>query len=174
MEQAPAPATHVPAFVRAGAFWGVAAIVVGLDQLSKAIIRGSLDRGEEWPDGWAVHLTYVTNTGAAFGILKDQTAFLAVMSLVGLVAIYLYYRNPPFNHWAASVGIGLMLGGAAGNLIDRIARGRVTDWIEFPNFPAFNVADSSINVGVAVIVIGYLLFGEREAPKASEDAPPGG
>lgn len=164
----------VPDAVRRAAFWAAATIVIGLDQATKAIIRASLDRGEDWPDGWPVHLTYVTNTGAAFGILKDQTAFLAVMATVGLVAIYLYYRNPPFQHWAASVAVGMMLGGAAGNLIDRVLRERVTDFIKFPDWPAFNVADSSISVGVAIIIIGYLIFGEQPSDRPHEDAPPDG
>jgi signal peptidase II len=97
------------------------------------------------------------------------------MTLIGLAAIYLYYRNPPFQHWLASIGIGMMLGGALGNLIDRVRVGRVTDFIHFPNFPNFNVADASINIGVAIIVIGYLLFGQKKEPtETHEDAPADG
>jgi signal peptidase II len=170
---APARGSVAPA-IRRNLFWAAAAIVIGLDQATKAIVRASLERGEDWPDGWPVHFTYITNTGAAFGILKDQSAFIAIMAGVGLVAIYLYYRNPPFQHWIASVAVGMMLGGAAGNLLDRIFRERVTDFIKFPEWPAFNVADSSISVGVAIIIIGYLLFGEQPRERPHEDAPPDG
>jgi signal peptidase II len=151
-------------------FFGAAAFVIALDQASKAIVRASLDRGESWPDpDWPVRIRYVTNTGAAFGILEDQTVFLIVMAFIGLGAIYLYYRYPPFDHLAAPAAIGLILGGACGNPIDRIRLGEVTDFIDFPRFPAFNVADSSINVGIAIIVIGYVLL----APKPrTESAPP--
>lgn len=148
-------------------FLGAASAVVALDQITKVIVRLNLDRGESWPDSdWPVKVRYLTNTGAAFGILQNQTTFLIVMALVGLVAIYLYYRFPPFEHGIVPLAIGLMLGGACGNLIDRIVLGRVTDFIDFPRFPAFNVADSSINLGIAVIVIGYLLIGR------DTDTPP--
>ena len=148
---------------RALIFWGAAAVVVVLDQVTKVIVRASLGRGEAWPE-WDLpfRLRHVTNTGAAFGILEDQTAFLIVMAVIGLGAIYLYYRNPPFNHWTASVGIGLLLGGALGNLIDRVRLGRVTDFFDPDSFPAFNVADSAINIGIAVLVVGYLVWGSRE------------
>ncbi len=162
-------------------FWIAAVGVVAADQGTKAIVRGTMDVGDAWPDGWPVNIRYVTNTGAAFGSLQNATTFLIAMSLIGLAAIYLYYRNPPFQHWLASVGIGMMLGGAVGNLIDRVRLGRVTDFIHFPHWPNFNVADSSIFVGVAIILAGYLLFGETK-PAASpvmpaephEDAPPDG
>src|SRR2546425_9999266 len=135
-------AAQVPAWVsavwgRRALFWGPAIAVVVLDQLTKGIVRGLLDRGEAWPDDWPVQLRYVTNPGAAFGILQDQTIFLTLMAFIGLGAIYLYYRYPPFNHWLAPVAIGMMLGGAAGNLIDRVRLGRVTDFIDFPHYPAF-------------------------------------
>lgn len=158
------------------AFWLAALVVIALDQVTKTMVRTWLDRGESWPDAdWPVKIKHVTNSGAAFGILQDQTAFLIVMALIGLGAIYVYYRNPPFNHWSATLGIGMMLGGAAGNLIDRVRVGRVTDFIDFPNFPSFNVADSSINVGVAIVIIGYLLFGQAESlsGRGGEEAPAG-
>jgi len=142
-------------------FWAAAAAVLALDQLTKALVRASLERGEAWPDDWPVRIRYITNTGAAFGILQDQTAFLMLMTVIGLAAIYLYYRYPPFDHAVVPTAIGMMLGGAIGNLVDRVRLGRVTDFIDFPLWPAFNVADSSITVGVAVIIIGYIFFAER-------------
>jgi len=153
------------------AFWGAAAAVIAADQATKTLIRTFMDRGETWPSAdWPVRLKYVTNTGAAFGILQDQTVFLTVMALIGLAAIYVYYRYPPFQHWVATLAIGMMLGGAVGNLIDRIIRGRVTDFIDFPRFPSFNIADSSITVGVAIIIIGYLLLEARKEAPAPSDA----
>jgi len=165
IEQAQSPAPPVRRISgRTLSFWGVAAVVVALDQLTKTIVRATLDVGESWPSGdWPVRIRNVTNTGAAFSSLQNQTVFLIVMTFVGLAAIYMYYRNPPFKHWVAAVAIGMMLGGATGNLIDRIRVGRVTDFIDFRHFPTFNVADSSISVGVTIIVIGYILFGEHQA-----------
>lgn len=156
-------------------FWGAATIVIALDQATKIAVRTGLDRGESWPDAdWPVRLRHVTNTGAAFGILEDQTLFLIVMAFIGLGAIYLYYRYPPFDHWVVPIAIGMLLGGASGNLLDRVRAGEVTDFIDFTRFPAFNVADSSINVGIAIIIIGYLLLAPKpktaEEPTADENA----
>jgi signal peptidase II len=164
------PAAPSPGLRRA-LFVGAAALVLVLDQVTKALVGAFMDRGDAWPEGWPVRLHYVTNTGAAFGILRDQTGFLIVTAIIGLVAIYLYYRNPPFDHLAAPIAIGMMLGGAAGNLVDRLRLGRVTDFIDFPSWPAFNVADSSITIGIAVLLIGSLLFAGRSPPEPrSEDA----
>lgn len=173
------PRSHPPHRVRSLGFWAAALIVIGLDQSTKAIVRASLERGESWdPTGLPIQIRYVTNSGAAFGILQDQTMFLIAMTLIGLVAIYLYYRNPPFDHWVGSVAIGLMLGGALGNMIDRVRLGRVTDWIDPDRFPALNIADACINVGVFLLIVGYLMFAKRhdkppeeESTLHHEDAP---
>ena len=151
-------------------FWGAALTVIALDQGTKAVIRAWLERGESWPDAdWPVRIRYVTNTGAAFGILEDKTAFLSIMALIGLAAIYLYYRYPPFEHGVVPIAIGMMLGGAAGNLIDRIRLGRVTDFVDFRFWPAFNVADSSISIGIFILLVGYLFLLPSEQ-KREEDA----
>ncbi len=156
-------------------FIGAALVVLALDQASKELVRTLMDRGDAWPDGWPVRLHYVTNTGAAFGILKDQTGFLIVTTVIGLAAIYLYYRYPPFEHLVAPAAIGMMLGGAIGNLVDRLRLGRVTDFIDFPFWPAFNVADSSIVIGIAVLLLGYSIFAKPPPPGAeNEDAGTGG
>jgi signal peptidase II len=152
-------------------FWGAALSVIMLDQITKAMVRTGLDRGESWPDpDWLLRIRYVTNTGAAFGILQDQTTFLIVTALIGLTAIYLYYRFPPFDHWIVPIAIGLMLGGAVGNLVDRVRVGRVTDFVDVGWFPAFNVADSSITIAIAVLVIGYVFLwdGPTKKPPADE------
>ena len=164
-----APAPDAP--LRRSLFLGAAFLVLALDQATKALIRAFMDRGEAWPDGSFVRLHHVTNTGAAFGILQDQTAFLIITTFVGLAAIYLYYRYPPFDHFVAPIAIGMMLGGAAGNLVDRLRLGRVTDFIDFGFWPSFNVADSAITIGIATLLIGYAFLAERPPPKAErEDA----
>lgn len=176
-EAAEAPRGRMPAGrSRALVFWGAALAVIVLDQVTKAAVRATLERGESWPDAdWPLKIRYVTNTGAAWGILEGQTLFLIIMAFIGLMAIYLYYRNPPFDHWIAAAAIGMLLGGALGNLIDRIRLGRVTDFVDPWRFPAFNVADSAITVGVAVLILGYLVFVEEQHRQGShEDAPPEG
>jgi signal peptidase II len=171
VKEASSPAP-TPARLKPILFWGAAVVVFALDQATKAAVRTSLERGESWPDpDWPVRIRYVTNTGAAFGILEDQTIFLIVMAFLGIAAIYLYYRFPPFEHWVVPIAIGMLLGGASGNLFDRVRLGEVTDFIDFPRFPAFNVADSSINIGIATIVIGYLLLAPRSNPSERPAQP---
>jgi signal peptidase II len=146
-------------------FFGVALLILAFDQITKAMIVRSLRIGESWPDpDWFVKFTYVTNTGAAFGILQGQAIFLTITTIIGIGAIVVYYLFPPFEHWIVRVAMGLLLGGAAGNFVDRVRIGHVTDFIDFSFWPTFNVADSSISIGVTVLIVGYLfqeLFGQR-------------
>jgi signal peptidase II len=174
-EAANPPATGKTApWLRRTLFFGAAFVVLTLDQATKALVRAFMDRGDTWPDDSFVRLHYVTNSGAAFGILQDQTGFLIITTFIGLAAIYLYYHYPPFDHIVAPIAIGMTLGGAAGNLVDRLRLGRVTDFIDFQFWPSFNVADSSITVGIIVLLIGYALFAEHPPPKAERDAGPDG
>ena len=153
---------------RSALFFSVAAFVLALDQATKELVRATLERGDFWPSAdWAVRIHHVTNTGAAFGILKDQTGFLIVTTFIGLAAILLYYRFPPYDHILVPLAVGMMLGGAMGNLADRIRLGRVTDFIDFPLWPAFNVADSSIVVAVVVLLAAYTLL----QPRRTEERP---
>jgi signal peptidase II len=150
--------------------FGVALMVLAADQLTKHFIRARLAIGEVWPSAsWPVHLEHVTNTGAAFGILQNQSIFLVFTSLIGLAAIVLYFVYPPFHHPLLRIAFGMQLGGAIGNLLDRIRLGSVTDFIAFPHYPRFNVADSCIVVGV-LILAWFLVFrdGERHKHRASD------
>lgn len=140
-------------------FFLIAALVVALDQLTKYAIRSNLLPGETGVDWHFVRIIRVTNTGAAFGILQGQGAFLTITTLLGLAAIILYYLYPPMEHGLLRLALGLQLGGAVGNLTDRVRQGGVTDFIDFRYWPAFNVADSAIVVGVATIV-GFFVLSE--------------
>ena len=148
-------------------FFVIAAAVVALDQATKVIIRASLDRGEVWPDrDWLLNIVNVSNSGAAFGMRQGQTTFLIVTSFVGVAAIVLYYLYPPLEHGLLRVALALQLGGAAGNLIDRVRFGEVTDFINFDFFPAFNVAAASITIGVGAILLFFLTMeSDRLTPK---------
>ena len=152
----------------------IAAAVFGLDQWSKAFVKTSLAEGEWWapiPAGWRLfRFTHTTNTGAAFGIFPNQGGFFVVIAIVVVVAIVLYYRNLPDGSWLVRIALGLQLGGAMGNLVDRLRFGYVTDFIDVGFWPVFNVADSSIVIGVALIA--YSLWQEdlqRDLP-ATVDA----
>ena len=147
-------------------FAGIAILVIVADQVSKRLIDRSLLLDQSWPsESWPVHLTHAANSGAAFSILQGQTAFLIVTSFIGLAAILLFFFYPPVEHPLLRVALGLQLGGAIGNLIDRLAYGSVTDFISFPHYPAFNVADSSIVIGV-VILVWFLVFKDEGESRA--------
>jgi len=134
-------------------FFIVAAAVIALDQVTKYLVRANMSLGQSFPESGPVRIVRVTNTGAAFGMLQGQTFFLTVTTLLGLGAILLYYLYPPMDNRILRVALGLQLGGAIGNLSDRVRVGEVTDFIQWPHWPAFNVADSSITVGVVAIVV---------------------
>jgi signal peptidase II len=151
-------------------FFLIAATIVAADQFTKWLVRSNLARYEAWPDGWEfVRIIHVTNSGAAFGMLQGQTPFLIVTSILGLAAIVLYYLYPPMDHGVIRIALGMQLGGAVGNLIDRVRLGEVTDFIDVGSFPTFNVADSSISVSIAAVLL-FFVFQETDQPKARPEA----
>ena len=144
---------------RRGAWLGmlvVAAVVVALDQVAKAAIVGSMELGERTDLALGFDLTRVMNSGIAFGLFSDGSD-AAVLAFTGaalalIVGWFAFDTTRPLL-W---LGVGLLSGGAIGNLIDRISEGAVTDFIDPPLWPAFNVADIAITAGVFVIAISAL------------------
>jgi len=140
--------------------WGragsVAAAVVAADQLTKALVRHGIDAGQERSVLPGVQLVHVSNKGVAFGFLSGGGAIVLVFTFaaLALLAAYLTVRPERPLLWLPT---GLLIGGAIGNLIDRIAHGQVTDFIKVPLWPAFNVADISITFGVLALL--YALEG---------------
>jgi signal peptidase II len=140
-----------------------ALLIVVADQLTKMWVRTHLAVGQSLPEVGFPRLTYVRNTGAAFGLFHGQTLPLTIISFVGVVvlliyAFLLYRRFPLLDNWVAWVGISLVFGGTVGNLIDRLFLGYVTDFIDFGFWPAFNLADSAIVVGVIVFACSILFL----------------
>src|SRR5438105_3888930 len=152
-------------------FFAIAGAIVTADQLTKWAVRSNLALGESWPhNGGMIKIVHVVNSGAAFGILQGQTPFLIVTSLLGLGAILLYYVYPPMDHGLIRLALGMQLGGAIGNLIDRVRLGEVTDFIHVGSFPTFNIADASISTSIAVVLI-FFLFQESDTRKRDEEDP---
>ena len=143
--------------------------VLVLDQLTKYLIRANLRLGESWPREGLLRITHGSNTGAAFGLFPNQTAVLIVASLIAIGFIWYFYRTHVMPRRLIRLAIGLQLGGALGNLIDRLRVGAVVDFINFGWWPAFNVADSSIVVGISLLIGVLLLYGEE-----SESRPDAG
>ena len=141
--------------------------VFAADQLTKFAIKGTLRLGESWPSEGFIRLTHGANTGTAFGLLPNQTLFLIIASIVAIAFLAYFYRAYALPSPILRLAIGLQLGGAFGNLFDRVAFGAVTDFIDVGWWPIFNIADSSICVGMATLVIVMLLFDRKPA-----DEPP--
>lgn len=134
------------------AFTVIVPAIVVLDQVTKILIRAWLAEGESWPgrDG-LLRLSHVENSGAAFGVFQDAGAFLLVATVIGVVALGAYLVLSSGSGWLSVGPLALILGGATGNLIDRAFRGTVTDFIDPARYPAFNVADSAIVIGIAAL-----------------------
>ncbi|MDY6892575.1 MAG: signal peptidase II [Chloroflexota bacterium] len=135
----------------------VSIVVIGADQFSKYLITATMELGQSIPAEGIIRLTYTTNTGGAFGLFANQTFLLTMIAFVGIAVLVLYLRYLPLDSRLLRLGLGLALGGAAGNLIDRVRLGEVTDFIDVGFWPIFNIADSAIVVGTFLIVY-YLLF----------------
>ena len=152
---------------------GVVATWVALDQITKVVVRESLHRGEHWELAPFFRFSHITNDGAAFGLLDNMNTLLAVTTVVVIVVLVIYYFAPPIDHWLPRLGLALILGGALGNLLDRLYQGRVTDFINFSHYPAFNLADSGITLGVIAIVASLILWSGGERGTTSKPRPDG-
>jgi signal peptidase II len=140
---------------------------VALDQLAKAIVRSSVELGEGRELVAGVKLVNVRNSGIAFGFLSDGGALLVVGTAVALLALIFFFVTHTGRPlvWLPT---GLLLGGALGNVIDRAREGSVTDFVKLPHFPAFNVADMAITVGVLALI--YVLEGRPRRRAGSDGA----
>ena len=135
----------------------IAVAVVALDQLSKYMIASSLEIGQSIAviDNF-FYITYVSNPGAAFGMFPYQTAFFVIITIIVALVIVYYYRLLAKGHRWLRFGLALMLGGALGNLIDRVRGVYVVDFLNFTIWPpVFNLADSAIVIGIAVFLIAF-------------------
>jgi signal peptidase II len=138
----------------------VVAVVVGLDQLTKHTIAAGVPPGETHKFLPAINLVHVRNTGVAFGVFSGGGAVVLVVTIVALIALVTFLVLRPDRPWLW-LPTGMLVGGALGNLIDRVASGSVIDFIKLPAWPAFNVADMSITFGVIALVL-VLEFGHRD------------
>lgn len=131
--------------------------VVALDQLVKVVVRANITPGEVIPVAPGVDLVHTTNTGIAFGLFAGSTQVIAVLTLVAIAVIALVLVAYAGEHPLVPVGGGLLLGGAIGNLIDRISREGVTDFIAIGPWPPFNVADMAVTSGAVLLVLALVL-----------------
>ena len=137
------------------------------DQISKTIITSTLARGESWPDEGFFRATYVHNSGTAFGLFQGQGFILTIISFVAVGALIFFFRRGGIHSIIVRIAVGMMIGGAIGNLLDRVRLGFVVDFIDVGPWPIFNMADSFITVGIATLAVMTMLFPDKLSPASS-------
>jgi signal peptidase II len=161
----PASPARGRAWLLAGA---VALVTIVCDQVAKAAVRSSLELGERVDLIFGIDLTRVTNSGIAFGLFDDGGALVPVITAAALLAVIVWFALAPDRPglWLA---VGLLTGGALGNLVDRVRDSAVTDFLDPPLWPAFNVADIAVTLGALTLALVALRI-----PAGDDDEEPGG
>ena len=154
----------------------LAAIVFLMDQFTKFLVREFLPFGYSYPFDGFFRITHTHNTGSAFGILQGQNTPLIFVSFIGIFVLVMIYRSQPRATNLLRTSLALQIGGAFGNLLDRLRLGSVTDFIDVGAWPVFNLADASIVTGL--ILLGWLLLrpgarnGDSTVVETGEPASP--
>jgi len=141
--------------------------VIVVDRVTKIVVeqRFGVPYGPREIIDHVLFLTVTRNAGAAFRLFQTFTLGFLLISAVVIVGILIYYWRLPPHDWPARLGLALVLGGAIANAYDRGVKGSVIDFIQVPHWPIFNVADSAITVGVAVLLLGTVWRGGRPRPR---------
>lgn len=157
--------------------FSIAGSIIALDQWTKYLVRSSLALQETWsPWAWLSPYARIVNwknTGAAFGLLQDFNTVFAVLAVVVSLAILYFFPRVQKEEWPLRIALAMQMGGALGNLIDRLTQGYVTDFVSLGSFAVFNVADASISLGVAVLVVGVWLSERKLAAAARQESKAG-
>ncbi len=163
----------------AGAWQWVGLVAVALaalaaDQLTKSVVSGhlALDEGIHVVGPFSIH--HVQNSGIAFGLFSSATAAVIALTSVAVAWMLVFFARSGGRHPILPAALGLVIGGSLSNLIDRVRLGHVTDFLDFKYWPAFNLADSFIVIGVVILFV-VLLFSDREPRRRRiTDASPTG
>ena len=127
------------------------------DQFSKYLVRALLQLGESFPREGFLRITHTFNTGSIFGLFQGHNTPLILVSFVGVGVLILLYRTQRYPTGLLRLSLGLQLGGAFGNLVDRVRLGHVTDWVDVGPWPVFNVADASIVSGLVILAFLFIM-----------------
>jgi len=134
--------------------FSTALLIVILDQFTKFLVKQNFQLNQSIPIIKNIlHLTYITNTGSAFGLFKGLNWFFVFFSVIVIIAIFYYLKKIVKSRKLLQFAAGLLLGGTIGNLIDRVAYGAVIDFIDFRIWPVFNIADSAVTIGVIILIV---------------------
>jgi signal peptidase II len=159
--------------------FSIAGLIIVIDQITKEIIRQNLASEEIWsPWEWLTpyaRLVNWHNFGAAFGMFQNGNTVFAILAIIVSILIILYFPRIPKQDWLLRLALAMQLGGAVGNLIDRLTQGYVTDFISVGRFPVFNVADACISVGGVFLVLAVWLFDQKpeisDKSEVSQNSP---
>ena len=156
---------------------GIAGLVIASDQWVKYLVRTHLEWGETWsPFEWLARYARIihwTNKGAAFGLFQSGGLIFTIIAILVSIAILYYYPRVPSSNVALRLALALQMGGALGNLTDRLVHGIVTDFISVGSFPVFNIADASISVGSAILIATMWVEERRLRGEPVKELPPG-
>jgi signal peptidase II len=160
----------------------LAGVIIGFDQWTKVLVRANVPLGGDWLPAWLAWLLpyarvrYWYNSGAAFGIFQNGNLVFMVLAIIVAGVILYYLPRTGRRDWWLRLALAMQFSGAVGNLVDRFQSGHVTDFISVGTFAIFNVADASISVGVAVLILGVWITDRadkrRAAAEASESVTP--
>lgn len=160
-------------FEKYGLLIVIAGAIVAFDQWTKWVVRTNLPLGATWlPESleWLspyARFVHWYNTGAAFGLFQNGSMVFAALAFIVIGAIIYYFPQVEEHDWTLRLAMSMQLGGASGNLIDRLLHdGRVTDFISVGAFPVFNVADASISVGTVILLLG--VYAQERAAKREQ------
>jgi signal peptidase II len=155
----------------------IAGVIVGFDQWSKMWVRTHVPLGGDWLPTWLAWLQpyarirYWYNAGAAFGFFQNGNTIFKILAIIVAGVILYYLPRTARKDWWLRLALAMQFSGAVGNLVDRLQFGHVTDFISVGSFAIFNVADSSISVGVAVLVLGVWISESLEKRRLAAQAP---
>jgi len=151
----------------------LAILVFVIDQFSKFLVREQLLLRESFPATGFFRFTHTFNTGSAFGIFQDQNTPLIVVSFIGIGILIMIYRSQRMPTGLLRLSLGLQIGGAVGNLVDRLRLGHVTDFMDVGTWPVFNVADASIITGLVILAWIFLIAEQDDSKNAGIAGPTG-
>jgi len=166
--------TKVKQVLRNNMFWVVVILGLALDQLTKWLIVSNMTIGQSIPIiNKVFHLTYVTNTGAAFSILQGQMEVFSIITVVMLIVIIRMVRQINKEKLLDIIAFGIFTGGMLGNFADRLLRKSVVDFLDFRiiNFPIFNVADSLLTIAVVYFIIKLFIIDKIKTTPVTENKP---
>jgi signal peptidase II len=156
---------------RLGATWqqwlslaAVALAAVAADQLTKAIVTSELALNEEAKVVGPFSIHHVQNSGIAFGFFASATSLVILLTAIAVVWMLYFFARSGARHAVLPVALGLVIGGSVSNLVDRVRLGHVTDFLDFTYWPAFNLADTFIVVGVAILLLALVAADKSSGP----------